>query len=98
MSRRVIEEEVRTTPVDSTTYVEDDASWAGRTIALIVLVALLIVGAIWLVNYVGNDNDGGPSINQPNNEGPAVPGDNTDTNNTDTNNNGTDTGTNYTGG
>jgi hypothetical protein len=59
--RRVIEEDV-TTP--STTVVEDDGSWIGRTIVTLVVLALLVAGGIWLFraladndNGVGGDND-----------------------------------------
>jgi hypothetical protein len=88
VARRIVEEEVRTTPAD-TTYIDDDASWAGRTIALIVLVALLIVGAIWLVNSVG-DEDAGTTNTPVEQIDPNV-----DTNNQDPN---TDTGDTTDGG
>ena len=55
MVRRIVEEDV-TTP--STTVVESDGSWVGRTLVSLVVIALLVVGAIWLFNNVG-DNDGG---------------------------------------
>lgn len=55
MVRRVIEEDV-TTP--STTVVEDDGSWIGRTIVTLVVLALLVAGAVWLVRAL-SDNDTG---------------------------------------
>lgn len=55
MVRRVIEEDV-TTP--STTVVEDDGSWIGRTIVTLVVLALLVAGGIWLFNTLA-DNDNG---------------------------------------
>jgi flagellar biogenesis protein FliO len=76
--RRIVEEDV-TTP--STTVVESDGSWVGRTLVSLVVIALLVVGAIWLFNNVGdNDNNGGrdKNINVDVN-------DNTDGGNTDTN-------------
>ena len=84
MARRIIEEDVTTTPtVDRTTYVDNEASWAGQTVALIALVVLLVVGAIWLVNSMGDD-DGTTNNNVPN-EAPVNPGNDTDTEtNTDT--------------
>lgn len=54
MVRRVVEEDV-TTP--SSTVVEDDGSWIGRTLVTLVVIALLVIGAVWLVNAV-SDNDG----------------------------------------
>ena len=54
MVRRIVEEDV-TTP--STTVVEGDGSWVGRTIVSLVLIALLVLGAVWLFNNVG-DGDG----------------------------------------
>ena len=56
MARRIIEEDTTTTP--NTTYVESDGSWVGRTIVALVVIALLVVGAVWLFNNVG-DGDGG---------------------------------------
>jgi len=86
--RRVIEEDV-TTP--STTVVEDDGSWIGRTIVTLVVLALLVAGGIWLFNAL-SDNDNGiggdrDGTNIENNfEGDTNEGDtNTDTN-TDTTN------------
>lgn len=84
MVRRIVEEDVAT---PSTTVVEDDGSWIGRTIVALVVITLLVVGAIWLVRAVTDDNDGGglnPDVNITQNEG----GDqnNTDTSNTDTSN------------
>lgn len=59
--RRVVEEDV-TAP--STTVVEDDGSWIGRTLVTLVILALLVVGAVWLVNTI-SDNDGGVRDNTP---------------------------------
>lgn len=56
MARRIIEEDVSTP--SSTTVLEGDGSWVGRTIVSLVLIALLVLGAIWLFNNVGNDGDG----------------------------------------
>lgn len=62
MVRRIVEEDV-TTP--STTVVEGDGSWVGRTIVALVVIALLIIGGIWLVRQVGG---GDPTPG----DGPAV--------------------------
>lgn len=82
MVRRIVEEDVAT---PSTTVVEGDGSWIGRTIVALVVITLLVVGAIWLVRAV-TDNNGGdgidPDVNITQNEG----GTNTDQNNTDTSN------------
>ena len=56
MARRIVEEDVTTTPT-STTVMEGDGSWVGRTIVSLVLIALLVLGAIWLFNNIG-DGDG----------------------------------------
>lgn len=53
MVRRVVEEDVVT---PSTTVVEDDGSWIGRTIVTLVILALLVAGAVWLVRTL-SDND-----------------------------------------
>lgn len=53
MVRRVVEEEDVSTP---TTVIEDDGSWVGRTIVTLVILALLVAGAIWLVRNVSNNN------------------------------------------
>ena len=53
MVRRVVEEDVVT---PSTTVVEDDGSWIGRTIVTLVILALLVAGAVWLVRTLA-DND-----------------------------------------
>lgn len=70
MVRRVIEEDVATPT--NTTVVEDDGSWIGRTIVTLVVLALLVAGAVWLVRAL-SDNDGGgidtPQIEQENNFG-----------------------------
>ena len=81
--RRIVEEDVVT---PSTTVVEDDGSWIGRTIVALVVITLLVVGAIWLVRAVTDDTGGDgldPDVNITQNEGDTQ-------NNTDTN---TDTGT-----
>lgn len=86
--RRIVEEDVAT---PSTTVVEDDGSWIGRTIVALVVITLLVVGAIWLVRAVTDDNGGGigdPDVNITQNDGG---GDTQNDTNTDTN---TDTGTN----
>lgn len=69
MVRRVVEEDV-TTP---TTVVEEDSSWVGRTIVMLVVLALLVVGAVWLVRALSHDNSSGTvnnntRIEQPNND------------------------------
>ena len=69
MARRIIEEDTTTTP--NTTYVDSDGSWVGRMIVALVVIALLVLGAVWLFNNVG-DGDGGGRDNGPlieNNEG-----------------------------
>ena len=79
MVRRVVEEDVA---APSTTVVEGDGSWVGRTIVTLVILALLVVGAVWLVNAISDDGSG--------------VGDNTPTEQNDTQNNtdtDTDTGT-----
>ena len=86
MVRRIVEEDVAT---PSTTVVEDDGSWIGRTIVALVVITLLVVGAIWLVRAVTDDNNGGgigdPDVNITQNDGDTQNDTNTDTN--------TDTGT-----
>ena len=92
MVRRVIEEDVA---APSTTVVEDDGSWIGRTVVTLVVLALLVAGAIWLVRAVSDndagigENDGGTRIENEFDTGGDTGGDTGDTN-TDTN---TDTGT-----
>jgi hypothetical protein len=54
VARRIVEEDV-STPT-STTVLEGDGSWVGRTIVSLVLIALLVLGAIWLFNNVGDGN------------------------------------------
>ena len=81
MVRRIVEEDVAT---PSTTVVEGDGSWIGRTIVALVVITLLVVGAIWLVNAVSDDtgNNGiDPDVNITQNEGGDTT--NTDQNNTD---------------
>ena len=56
MVRRVVEEDV-VTP-NNTTVVEDDGSWIGRTIVTLVVLALLVAGAVWLVRAMSDDNNG----------------------------------------
>ncbi|HVF19106.1 MAG TPA: hypothetical protein VNA14_02570 [Mycobacteriales bacterium] len=53
MARRIIEEDVSS----PSAVVEGDGSWVGRTIVSLVLIAVLVLGAIWLFNNVG-DGDG----------------------------------------
>lgn len=80
MVRRVVEEDVA---APSSTVVHDDSSWIGRTIVTLVILALLVAGAVWLVRALSDDNHNGPSIN-PNvnitqNDGGASNGDNGNT-------------------
>jgi hypothetical protein len=85
VARRIVEEDV-TTP--GTTVVEGDGSWVGRTIVALVVIALLVVGAIWLFNNVGDGdadgNGGGSDTNIELNDNDTS-GDGQDSN-TDTNN------------
>lgn len=84
MVRRIVEEDVAT---PSTTVVDDDGSWIGRTIVALVVITLLVIGAIWLVRAVTDDNGGGvgdPDVNITQNDGGDTS--NTDQNNTDTSN------------
>lgn len=87
MARRIVEEDV-TTP--SSTYVESDGSWVGRTIVSLVVIALLVAGAIWLFNNIG-DGDGNGGTGDTTNNVNVDPGtdDGTDTGDTNTD---TDTG------
>ena len=55
MVRRVVEEDV---VAPSTTVVEDDSSWIGRTIVTLVILALLVAGAVWMVRAISNDGTG----------------------------------------
>lgn len=57
MVRRVIEEDVATPT--NTTVVDSDGSWVGRTIVTLVILALLVVGAVWLVRSLSNDKTPG---------------------------------------
>ena len=66
MARRIIEEDVTTTP-SSTTVMEGDGSWVGRTIVSLVLIALLVLGAIWLFNTVGDGDGAGDTRDTENN-------------------------------
>ncbi|HVE99211.1 MAG TPA: hypothetical protein VNA12_08535 [Mycobacteriales bacterium] len=67
MVRRIVEEDISS---PSTTVVEGDGSWVGRTIVALVMIALLVLGAIWLFNNIGDgDGDGGGGVNIENNEG-----------------------------
>ena len=80
MARRIIEEDTTTT--SSPTYVESDGSWVGRTIVALVVIALLVLGAVWLFNNVGDgggvdgrdgntnitNNDGDTEVDVPNPE------------------------------
>ena len=83
MVRRIVEEDV-TTP--STTVVESDGSWVGRTLVSLVVIALLVLGAIWLFNNVGdNDNGGGGGGTNIDANIDADVDDNTDDSNSDSN-------------
>jgi hypothetical protein len=66
--RRIVEEDVA---APSTTVVEDDGSWIGRTIVALVVITLLVVGAIWLVRAVTDDTGNGvnPDVNITQNDG-----------------------------
>ena len=67
MVRRVVEEEVAT---PGTTVVEDDGSWIGRTVVTLVILALLVAGAVWLVRALSDNSTGTPNrIEQSNNPG-----------------------------
>ncbi|HVF05450.1 MAG TPA: hypothetical protein VNA20_11480 [Frankiaceae bacterium] len=95
MVRRVIEEDVA---APSTTVVEDDGSWIGRTIVTLVVLALLVAGAIWLVRAVSDSDTGvgdgrdttNNEVNIGDNEGGDTGSDTGTDTNTDTN---TDTST-----
>jgi hypothetical protein len=50
----------------STTVVEDDGSWIGRTIVTLVILGLLVAGAVWLVRSLA-DNDNGSTGNNGDN-------------------------------
>lgn len=84
MVRRVVEEDVVT---PSTTVVEDDGSWIGRTIVTLVILALLVAGAVWLVRTL-SDSDVGDGRQTENN----TTNNNTE-NNTENNNTNPDGGT-----
>jgi hypothetical protein len=51
--RRVVEEDVAT---PTNTVVTDDGSWIGRTIVTLVILALLVAGAVWLVRALSNND------------------------------------------
>jgi negative regulator of sigma E activity len=55
-----VEEDVAT---PTNTVVTDDGSWIGRTIVTLVIVALVVVGAIWLVRALSDNN--GTHVNTP---------------------------------
>jgi hypothetical protein len=57
--RRVVEEDVAT---PTTTVYENDGSWIGRTIVALVILALLVAGAVWLVRALSDNNDNGVDI------------------------------------
>ena len=78
MVRRIVEEDVAT---PTTTVVDSDGSWIGRTIVALVIITLLVVGAIWLVRAVSNNDT--PNLNP--NPGTSQQQDNGNTN-PDTNN------------
>ncbi len=79
MVRRIVGEDVAT---PTTTVVDNDGSWIGRTIVALVIITLLVIGAIWLVRAVSDDNGKikTPDVNVTQNDQPN------DTTNTDTNN------------
>lgn len=79
MVRRIVEEDVAT---PTTTVVDNDGSWIGRTIVALVIITLLVVGAIWLVRAVSN-NDNTPNLNPNPGTSQQAPDNNT---NPDTNN------------
>lgn len=86
MVRRVVEEDVTTAP--STTVVEDDGSWIGRTLVTLVVLALLVAGAVWLVRALSDNDTGvGDNGNTTRIENNNDPGD--DTTNDDTTDDGT---------
>jgi hypothetical protein len=69
VARRIIEEDTTVTTPNST-YVESDGSWVGRTIVALVVIALLVLGAVWLFNNVGDTDGGGrDTTNITNNDG-----------------------------
>jgi myo-inositol-1-phosphate synthase len=77
-----VEEDV-VTP-SSTTVVSDDGSWIGRTIVTLVILALLVAGAVWLVRTLSDNdvtgntgNNGGDRQNEQTNQSNP---DNTNTN------------------
>lgn len=80
MVRRVVEEDVA---VPSTTVVDDDGSWIGRTIVTLVILALLVAGAVWLVRSISDDGNGVRD---------NTPVEDNDTTNNEFNNNDGDTG------
>lgn len=77
MVRRVIEEDVATPT--STTVVDGDGSWIGRTIVTLVILALLVAGAVWLVRSLSNDDTPGfnPKVNVTTDTGQNGGNDNT---------------------
>jgi hypothetical protein len=48
-----VEEDVAT---PTNTVVTDDGSWIGRTIVTLVILALLVAGAVWLVRALSNND------------------------------------------
>ena len=71
MVRRIITEDIA---APSTTVVEGDGSWVGRTIVALVAIAALVFGGIWLVNAAPWDNNGNG------NGDPSITNNNGDTN------------------
>jgi hypothetical protein len=59
--RRIVEEDVAAPT--STVVHDDDGSWIGRTIVTLVILALLVVGAIWLVRSLSDGNGANVNIN-----------------------------------
>lgn len=62
--RRIVEEDVST---PTTTVVDSDGSWVGRTIVALALIAVLVLGAIWLFNNVGDGDGAGDNRETENN-------------------------------
>ena len=80
MVRRIVEEDVAT---PTTTVVDNDGSWIGRTIVALVVITLLVIGAIWLIRAVSNNDNGSgtPNVNITQNDQPNNNDTNPDTNN-----------------
>jgi flagellar biogenesis protein FliO len=74
-----VEEDVAT---PTGTVVTDDGSWIGRTIVTLVILALLVAGAVWLVRALSDNNgsSGNPDVHISGNVN-VNPGDNSNGNN-----------------